>query len=248
MYLHFLSFLDKYCSQVVESILHGRQELVYSIYSIPWLLVPWQHKEQGHQWSCYWLSLHEIFSLTAPKGSSMMTSSNGNIFHVTGTLLNITCHRWIPCTQRPVTRSFDVLFDLRLNKRWNKQSLVWGFEMPSGSLWRQCNGMPCTWKTLDEITNILALFLSNWVNFIHRLRINRKTIYSVLLIYCSHCALHNLWKTSHSSSIRARYGMSVICGCISDWRFIIVRRAGLIWSQQDFEWWWSVPLSSASLY
>ena len=31
-------------------------------------------------------------------------------------------------------------------------------------------------------------------------------------------------------------------------RPIIVRRAGLIWSQQDFEWWWSVPLSSASLY
>ena len=28
----------------------------------------------------------------------------------------------------------------------------------------------------------------------------------------------------------------------------IVRRAGLIWSHQDFEWWWSVPLSSASLY
>ena len=23
---------------------------------------------------------------------------------------------------------------------------------------------------------------------------------------------------------------------------VIVRRAGLIWSQQDFEWWWSVPL------
>ena len=28
----------------------------------------------------------------------------------------------------------------------------------------------------------------------------------------------------------------------------IVRRAGLMRSQQDFEWWWSVPLSSASLY
>ena len=28
----------------------------------------------------------------------------------------------------------------------------------------------------------------------------------------------------------------------------IVRRAGLLWSQQDFEWLWSVPLSSASLY
>ena len=29
---------------------------------------------------------------------------------------------------------------------------------------------------------------------------------------------------------------------------IIVRRAGLLWSQQDFEWLWSVALSSASLY
>ena len=32
----------------------------------------------------------------------------------------------------------------------------------------------------------------------------------------------------------------------SSWVFI-VRHAGLIWSQQDFEWWWSVPLSSASV-
>ena len=29
---------------------------------------------------------------------------------------------------------------------------------------------------------------------------------------------------------------------------LIVRRAGLLWSQQDFEWLWSVPLSSASPY
>ena len=29
---------------------------------------------------------------------------------------------------------------------------------------------------------------------------------------------------------------------------VIGRRAGLLLSQQDFEWWWSVPLSSASLY
>ena len=41
--------------------------------------------------------------------------------------------------QRPVTRSFDVLFDLRLNKRLNKQSLGWWFETPSASLWHQCN-------------------------------------------------------------------------------------------------------------
>ena len=42
-------------------------------------------------------------------------------------------------TQRPVTRSFDVFFDLRLNKRLSKQSWGWWFETPSRSLWRHCN-------------------------------------------------------------------------------------------------------------
>ena len=42
-------------------------------------------------------------------------------------------------TQRPVTRSFDVFFDLRLNKRLSKQSWGWWIETPSWSLWRQCN-------------------------------------------------------------------------------------------------------------
>ena len=42
--------------------------------------------------------------------------------------------------QRPVTRSFDVLSDLRLNKRLGKQSWRWWFETPSRSLWRHHNG------------------------------------------------------------------------------------------------------------
>ena len=41
--------------------------------------------------------------------------------------------------QRPVTRSFDVFFDLRLNKRLSKQFWGWGFEMLPPLLWRQCN-------------------------------------------------------------------------------------------------------------
>ena len=43
-------------------------------------------------------------------------------------------------TQRPVTRSFDVFFDLRLNKRLSKQSWGWWSEKPSSSLWRHRNG------------------------------------------------------------------------------------------------------------
>ena len=42
-------------------------------------------------------------------------------------------------TQRPVTRSFDVFFDQRLNKQLGKQSLGWLFKSPSRSLWRHCN-------------------------------------------------------------------------------------------------------------
>ena len=48
--------------------------------------------------------------------------------------------------QRPVTRSFDVFFDLRLNKRLSKQSWGWWFEMPSRSLWCHCNDTKRTCK------------------------------------------------------------------------------------------------------
>ena len=70
----------------------------------------------------------------------MMTSSNGNAVRVTG-----PCAGNSPATgefpsQRPVTRSFQVIrgFDLRLNKRLSKQS--W-FDTSSPSLWRYGNAL-----------------------------------------------------------------------------------------------------------
>ena len=76
------------------------------------------------------------------KITTMMTSSNGNILRVTVySCGEFTGHRWIPRTQRPVTRSFDVFFDLRLNKRLSKQSWGWWLETPSRSLWRHCNAI-----------------------------------------------------------------------------------------------------------
>ena len=41
--------------------------------------------------------------------------------------------------QRPVTRSCDVFFDLRLNKQLSKQSWGWSFEAPWRPLWCHCN-------------------------------------------------------------------------------------------------------------
>ena len=70
----------------------------------------------------------------------MMTSSNGNIFRVTGPFCGeLTGPGEFPA-QRPVTQSFEIFFDLRLNKRLSKQPWDWWFETPSWSLWHQCNG------------------------------------------------------------------------------------------------------------
>ena len=58
-------------------------------------------------------------------------------------LLAICAGNW-PITgefpaQRPVTRSFDAFFDLRLNKRLSKQSWGWWFETLLRPLWRHHN-------------------------------------------------------------------------------------------------------------
>ena len=80
---------------------------------------------------------HPYLTLTGQVWFSypMMTSSNGDIFRVTGPL----CGEFEFPAQRPVTRSFDVFFDLRLIKRLSKHSRGWWFK----TLWRQCNCPAC---------------------------------------------------------------------------------------------------------
>ena len=69
----------------------------------------------------------------------LVTSSDGNIFHITGPWWGeSTSHRLIPLIW-PLTQSFDVFFDLCLNKLLSKQSRCRRFETPSCSLWCHCN-------------------------------------------------------------------------------------------------------------
>ena len=78
-------------------------------------------------------------TLSTVQITTMMRSPNKSIFRVTCHLCGeFTGHREFP-TQRPVTRNFDVFFDLHPNKRLCKQSCGWWFETPSWSLWRHCN-------------------------------------------------------------------------------------------------------------
>ena len=71
---------------------------------------------------------------------SMMTSSNGNIFRVTGHLWGeFTGPRWIPLTKASDAELWCFLWS-RLDKRLSKQSWGWWFETRSRSLWRDSNG------------------------------------------------------------------------------------------------------------
>ena len=60
-------------------------------------------------------------------------------------------------SQRPVTRSFDVFFDLRLNKQSSKQSWGWWFETLWRSLWRHTNG-------IIFIAIVLSFYIRSWAN------------------------------------------------------------------------------------
>ena len=92
-------------------------------------------------------------------------------------------------SQRPVTRSFDVFFDLCLNKRLSKQSWNWWFETPSRSLWRHCNA----WSILSDCW---------WHGDVMGMNINNHDTDHVLPEY---------------SGLRARNVYLCICGNITHW-------------------------------
>ena len=91
------------------------------------------------QYAFVWSPITRIPPHFTQSSLIIMTSSNGNIFRVTGPLCGeFTGPGEFP-TQRPVTRSFDVFFHLRLNKQLSKQPRGWWFETPPKSLWRHSN-------------------------------------------------------------------------------------------------------------
>ena len=91
---------------------------------------------QGHKRTLTTQPCGAKYNASSSYLTTLMTSSNGKI-----SALLALCAGNSPVTgefpsQRPV--SFDVFFDLRLNKRLTKQSWRRWFETPSCSLWRHC--------------------------------------------------------------------------------------------------------------
>ena len=80
-------------------------------------------------------------------------------------------------SQRPVTRSFGVFFDLRLNKLLRRQSRRRWFETPSPSLWRHCNvahaslaPINCTGTQSHALSKSLDLEVACWALFQYPIR------------------------------------------------------------------------------
>ena len=129
--------------------------LIYTqwyILFVSWII--WHH----HELQFGWVSLHTIDLkpfynvITIPFQTwEYISSIMRSVWHIwwrhqmeTFSALLIICAGNSPVTDeflahRPVTRSFDVFFDLRLNKPLSKRSWGWWFEAPSCSLWRHCN-------------------------------------------------------------------------------------------------------------
>ena len=104
---------------------------------------------------------HEYMESGMENTNVMMTSSNGNIFRITGPLCGeFTGHRWIPLTEAS-DEELWFFFYLCLNKRLSKQSWGWWFATPSCSLWHRCNVM----EILEEWSSL------GWQSSCHPLQI-----------------------------------------------------------------------------
>ena len=119
----------------------------------------YSHLEQKKQQR---IQSFQTWHLHKEQRHDMMTSSNGKIFHVTGPLRGNSLVIGDFPSQRPVTGSFDVFFDLGLNKRLSKQSRRWGFGTPSRSLWRHCNGFTKHLQLFSYHPNVFGHVLLWW--------------------------------------------------------------------------------------
>ena len=122
---------DGLCDQWLRC--HQYDDIFLSVYEI---FCKWLAKKKHIERGFLGFKLKHLFTLAFTKSKSpWWRHQKGNIFRVIGPLWeDSTDHRWLSSA-----RSFDVLFDLCLDKRLSEQSRRRWFETPSRSWWRHCN-------------------------------------------------------------------------------------------------------------
>ena len=114
-------------------------------------LLLWRTFHENLSWSCSWLTHFQRVEIGETSDSLFENLSWTWWRHQMETFsaLLAICAGNSPVpgefpTQRPVTWSFDVFFDLRQNKRLSKQWWGWWFKTPSRPLWRHRNEVSCS--------------------------------------------------------------------------------------------------------
>ena len=162
-----------------------------------------------------------------------------NTNHLCG---KFTGHRWIPCTKA----SFDVFFDLRLNKRLSKQSWGWWFETPSRALWHISEQIimiiGAYWPLFYYIhlifssiivsyyPNVIKIIISSTRNELHSL-----TGYDIFPIKRLSLKLHAVSTQRKAQSIMTHYQHQRYNGPIMRNSISQLRRLCGGWSQHQWE-------------
>ena len=126
--------------------------------------------------------------------------------------------------QRPVTWSFDVFFDLCLNKHLSKQLWGWWFETPSCSFWRHCNEEnigEAMWVCHHKIHISIQI---SWDDFIFSTVWNMLSLYSVI---CHQQPNQNrVYYTIHVLHILATVPLATV---LYTWVYLLIsRREGCV--------------------
>ena len=122
-------------------------------------------------------------------------------------------------SQRLVTWSLDVFFNLRLNQRVSKQSGRRWFETPSRSLWRHCNG---------KHNNGIRLYTKNKMALINEISM-KNIFYEIFAISCTEsCHFNFAYYTRITSAIEnvIRTFIFVNCPMAQSVRWLAVRVYG----------------------
>ena len=110
-----------------------------NILACAWALCSFANRMAKAVWSlCFWLSVSRSRNIPSLNLHDDFIKWK-HFLHNWPFVRGIHWSGWIPHTKAR-TRSFDVFYDLRLNKRLSKQPWGWWFETASWSLWCQCNG------------------------------------------------------------------------------------------------------------
>ena len=113
-----------------------------------------------------------------------MTSSNGSIYALLAICVGISPVPGEFPAQRPVTRSLDVFFDLRLNIWLSKQWWGWWFGTLSHPLWRHRVMVYCEYCVIEWLWNLEMTYLcwfdsydSNPVKYVLMNALNLKQLF-----------------------------------------------------------------------